>query len=250
MKHVKSILQRNLSASIFLVIYLVMAVLFLLLEGFQADSQLNLVTVLLPCILLGILLDFIISRNTLLNSGQRFFTQLLPSGIFILYFIMILLRTAGRSLPDYYNYFYYLFISGPFMIVSYQKHGHKNRMIYSLIGTVIVFAFYLYLTTKTENLDKGSGLFIFMIAYFMMFYSASVIRKLPYLPILLGLINTAVLWYLYQNPVSPNGLPHNWDYDYLLYFEYIMLGIFAVCILVRVLEVFINKPDTHKVTQP
>ena len=249
MDQVKIILYRNLSALIFLAIYLVMAVLFLLVEGFQAESQMNLVIVLYPCIMLGILLDFIVSRNTLLNNGQKLFTKLLPSGIFILYIIMILFRAADRSLPDYYNYFYYLFISGPFMIVSYQKQGHRNRMIFSLIGTVIVFAFYLYLTTKTENLDKGSGLFLFMIAYFMMFYSASMIRKLPYLPVLLGLINTAVLWYLYQNPVSLDGLPHNWDYDYLLYFEYIMLGTFAVCILMRVLEDFLNKPDTHKVTQ-
>lgn len=245
MNRVKSLLQRNLSALIFLVIYLVMAVFFLLLEGFQADSQLNLITVILPCMLLGVVLDFIISRNTVLNSGQKYFTQVLPSGIFIVYFITILFQTIDRSLPDYYNYFFYLFIAGPFMIASYQKQEHRRRMIFSLLGTVAVFALYLYLTTKTENLNKGSGLFIFMISYFMMFYAASMISKLPYLPILLGLINTAILWYLYQNPVSLDGLPHNWDYDYLLFFEYLMLGSFGVCILVRLLAEFVNKPDTQ-----
>ena len=247
MNSVNLFLQRNLSALIFLAIYLVMTICFLFLEGFQTESQLNLITIILPCLLLGIILDFILSRNSLLNNGQKNFTRILPSGIFLMYFITILFNIADRSLPDYYNNFYYLFISGPFMIASYQKQEHRNRMIFSLIGTVTVFAFYLYLTTKTEHLDKGFGLFIFMLSYFMMFYSASAIRKLTYLPILLGIMNTVVLWYLYQNPVSADGLPHSWDYDYLLYFEYIMLGAFVVCILVRLLAEFISRSETEKV---
>ena len=242
--------MRYLSTLIFLAVYLVMAVIFLFLEGFQAESQLNLITVILPCILLGMILDLMISRNTILNNGQKLFTRILPSGIFILFFITMIFQLVDRTLPDYYNYLYYLFIAGPFMIVSYQKEGHKNRMIFSLIGTATVFAFYLHLTTKTENLDEGGGLFIFIIAYFMMFYATSMFPKLPYLPILLGLLNTAVLWYLYQNPVSLDGLPHNWDYDYMLYFEYIMLGIFVVCILVRLLAEFLSKAKDDKVTLP
>ncbi len=246
MKQVKSMLHKHLTAVIFLAIYLVMAVSFLFLEGFQAESQYNLITAILPCILLGMVLDYMISRNTVLNQGQKLFARILPSGIFILYFITLIFQLADRTLPDYYNYFYYLLIAGPFMMVSYQKEGHGKRMIFSLIGTALIFAFYLNLTTKTDQLDKDFGLIIFMISYFMMFYSASAIRRLPYLPVLLGVLNTAVLWYLYRDPLSTDGLPHSWDYDYLLYFEYIMLGFFLVCMLMRFLAEIINRPAVQK----
>ncbi len=244
MNRMKLLLERNLSALIFLAIYLVMVIVFLFLEGFQADSQWNLITVLLPFLLLGILLDFIISRNTLLNRGQKLFVHILPSGVFLLYLITLIFQMVGRSLPEYFNHLYYLFISGPFLMVSYRKQAHKHRMLFSLIGTAVVFAFYLFLTTKTENLEKETGLVIFLLAYFMMFYSASTIRRLPYLSVLLGLMNTAVLWYLYQNPVSLDGLPHRWDYDYMLYFELIMLGVFLLCILARFLAEVLNKAET------
>ncbi len=243
MKNVKALLHNYLTAMVFLAIYLLMAVVFLFLEGFEADSQLNLITVLAPCMLLGLILDYIIKRNTILSKGQKLFTHLLPVGIFLLLLLARFSQIIDRSLPDYYNYLYYFFIAGPFMMVSYRKEDHRKRMIFSLIGVAVVFAFYLNLTTKTENLEKGTGLFIFMISYFMMFYAASAIRRLPYLPLLLGLINTGLLWYLYRNPLSLDGLPHNWDYDYLLYFEYLMLGCFVLCILARLLAEFIHKEE-------
>ena len=72
MKNVKALLHNYLTAMVFLAIYLLMAVVFLFLEGFEADSQLNLITVLAPCMLLGLILDYIIKRNTILAMARSY----------------------------------------------------------------------------------------------------------------------------------------------------------------------------------
>ncbi len=246
MNKTKTTIRKNLSTLIFLSVYLVMVVTFLFLEGFQAESQLNILTIMLPCTLLGIILDYTVNRNTVLTEGQKIFTRILPSGIIIIYFIMLIFQIAGRPLSDEYNYIFYLFISVPFMIVSYNREGHRSRMLFSLLGTVAVFGFYLSLTTKTEELNEGSGLIIFIVSYFMMFYAASTLRKLPYLSTLLGILVTVILWYLYKNPQTPEGQLFGWDYDYMVNFEYIMLITFILCILIRLVAEFLNRPEPVK----
>jgi hypothetical protein len=237
------LIRRNLTALLFLAIYLVMVAVFLFLESFNSESQLNLLSIMLPCILLGIILDFIISRNSVLTKGQKLFTQLLPTGVFVIYLIILIFQLSGHSYPEVYNYLYYLFITAPFAIVSYRKEGHKSRMIFSLLGTAVVFAFYLYLTTLTTELDKSSGLLIFLVSYFMMFYSASTLRRLPYLSTILGVLVTAFLWYIYRNPITPESKIYGWDYDYLLIFEYTMMIIFIVCIVIRLLATKVNDSE-------
>jgi hypothetical protein len=246
MSNVKVFIRRNLSALLFLAVYAVIKVVFLFLESFNLESQFNLLSVMLPCILLGIVLDFIVRRNTVLTRGQKIFTQLLPTGVFAIYLVMLMLRLAGRSYPESYNYFYYIFMTAPFMIASYEKKEHKSRMIFSLLGTAFIIAFYLYLTTITTELNKGTGLFIFLLSYFMMLYSASSIRRLPYLGAILGAIVTVFLWYIYRNPLTAEGRLYGWDYDYLLNFEYTMLITFIVCIVIRLLATLINNPALLK----
>lgn len=246
MSKLRMLIQRNLSALLFLAIYLVMVVVFLFLESFNSESQLNLLSIMLPCVLLGIILDFIISRNTVLTKGQKLFTQLLPTGVFVIYFIILIFQLSDHSYPEVYNYLYYLFITAPFAIVSYQKEDHKSRMIFSISGTAVVFAFYLYLTTLTTELDKSTGLFIFLVSYFMMFYAASTVRRLPFLSLILGVLVTAFLWYVYRNPITPEGQLYGWDYDYLLIFEYTMMIIFIICILIRLIATKMN--DSGKLT--
>lgn len=244
MKSVQAFIRRNLTALLFLAIYVLMVLVFLFLESFQSESQLNLISIMLPCILFGIVLDFIVSRNTVLTKGQKIFTQLLPTGIFVIYFIMLIVQLTGHTYPEKYNYLYYIFLAAPFIIVSYEKEGHGKRMLYSLLGTASVFGFYLYLTTITTELEKNFGMIIFLLFYFMMLYSASTIPKLPYLSTLLGVIVTVFLWYIYKNPITAEGKIHGWDYDYLLIFEATMLVTFFICIIIRLIAAIRIKPVT------
>lgn len=226
---------RNLSALTFFMIYLVMVVILLFLESFIQEDQLNLVIVMVPCILVGILLDYIISRNEELPKGYKIFTQLLPASSFAFYGLVTIFSIAGNPLDPKYYYIIWLVISAPFMIASYHKKSHNIKLISSIIGTALVFAAYLYLTTLTDELVVGNGLVIFIISYFMILYSASGIRKMPYISSILGLLNAGILIYMYKSPASADALVYGWDYDFSYYFELLMLFLFCISVLIGVI---------------
>lgn len=226
------IILRNLSLFTFLAIYVVLAVTLLFLEAFVAETQYYVITTLLPFFLLGLILDYVVSRNKVLLKGYKIFTQLLPAGIFLLYGLSQLLRLAGRPHSAAFNYLIWLFIAAPFFIAGYQKEGNRSKILFSILGTGLMAASYLYLTTKTRQLDGGSGFVVYMICYFMMFYAASGLPRLAYLGVVFGFMNAVVLLLLWKYPVTQTARLYGWDYDISYNFELLMLTTFILCILV------------------
>lgn len=113
-------LRRNLSFLVFVAIYLLFVIILLFLESFQWETQWNVLTVFVP-FLIGVILDYIISRDRELNTGYQIFTQLLPAGIFVLYGISEIQKLANRPQNESFTYLIWLFIAVPFFITSNLK---------------------------------------------------------------------------------------------------------------------------------
>lgn len=241
MNKISAFVLRYLSTLVFIAIYLVLFIFHMFLEGFVPEIQLDMLLTMVPLILLGVILDYIVNRNNVLSNGYKLFTQILPAGVFVLIGLSSIFEIAGREKVDLFNYLVYLFLTVPFFIVSYNKTGHKNKMIFSLIGTGLVAAAYLYLTTLTAELNEGTGLVIYLIAYFSMFYAASGLRKMPYLSIILGAANASILILIYKFPVTDTAKTYGWDYDIAQNFSILMLEFFVLCILICLLAVIRDK---------
>lgn len=224
-------IQRNLSALTFIVIYLFMVIMHLFIDSFVFINQLELLTTFLPFIVIGMILDFILRRNQTLDKTIRIAAQLLPACIFGMQGISALLELAGRDSYDLFGYLIWLFLAAPFFIASYNKEGNKPKMIYSIIGAGLIVVIYMYLTTKTNELNEGSGAVIYFISYFFMFYAASGIRKLPYLGAILGISNAAALLLFRYSPITDAAKIHGWDYDIVSNLETLLILTSILCIL-------------------
>ncbi|MHB8131136.1 MAG: hypothetical protein ACYDEX_19320 [Mobilitalea sp.] len=235
------VIQRNFSTITLIAIYLIMVVTHLFYDSFVLEDQLILIITMLPFIMIGLILDFILRRNLALNKSIRIVAQLLPSGIFGMQLISTFLIYAEKEPSDLFNYLIWLFLALPFFIASYNKEGHKHKMISSLIGAGLIAVVYLFLTTQTDLLNEGSGAIIYFTSYFLMLYAASGIRKLPYLGIVLGVLNTVALLWLRYMPVTEDAINHGWDYDIFTNVELLIMGTLLLCILIRFLEVFQPK---------
>lgn len=240
--------SRNLSLLSLAAVYLILVVYHLISEAFVMENQIDLLIIMLPFILLGSVLDFILSRNTVLSKNYKAITQLLPLGVFLLFAASFLLEIANRPNYDAFQYIFWIFISTPFFMATYHKEGHKRRMIYSLLGTAIVFAAYLHLTTLTDKLVEGSGIIVYIITYFSMLYAASSLVKFPYISTILGALNAIALLVLWKNPVTEVAKLHGWDYEIALHFEYICMISLLVSILLTLISV-IKKPIGNSVVQ-
>lgn len=238
--------RRHLSLLTFIAVYLVMALVFIFLESFQLDTQWNVITTLIPFFILGAILDFIVSRNHDLQMGYLVFTQLLPTGIFLLYGISVMLDIIDRPPIDSFNYILWLFIAVPFFISSNFRENYRNRMLTSLIGTGLVGAVYIQLTTLTDELDEENGLIVYLICIFLMFYAASGLKKLFYLNIVLGLIDAAILIFLWKYSPTKASKIHGWDYDIAFEFELLLLANFIICIIICLVDVLIREKDRKR----
>lgn len=245
MNNKTAFIRRHLSALVFSSIYLIIILVHLFLESFIPEIQMDMLMVMLPFILLGGILDYIISRNTVLPKTYRIYVQLLPAGVFILYALTALLVAIGREPSDIFNYLFWLFITAPFFIASYNKEGHRNRLISALIGTALVALAYLYLTTMTQNLDGGSGLIIYLISYFAMLYSASGIKRMPFLSTVIGAANAVILLLFYKYPSTDTLQAGGWDFDIAENFEILMLEFFILCILICLFGVVKNSRENN-----
>lgn len=235
------IIQRNMSLFTIAAIYLIVAIILLFLESFQLDTQLNVITTLAPFFLVGAILDYIVSRNTGLSTMYKIIVQLLPAGIFILFGLSVLLDIAGRNPVDAFNYIVWIFIALPFFISSNFKDNYKKRLLFSLIGTGLVGAIYLHLTTITDELNEENGLMVYLICFFLMFYAASVFKNLSYMGAILGALDAAILIFLWKNPITENAKIHGWDYDIAFNFETMIFLTFILCILICLLNVIIKE---------
>jgi hypothetical protein len=244
MSNKAGLVRRNLSLFAFIAIYLVIATVLLFLESFQPETQGNVITTLFPFFLLGIILDYIASKNHDLSKGYLIFSQLLPTGVFLIFGISIILDITGRPPIDALNYIMWLFIAVPFFITSNIRENYRRRMLTSFIGTGLIGAVYIQLTTKADELDKENGLIVYLICIFLIFYAASGLKKLFFSNIILGFIDGALLIFLRLNPITYKSRLYGWDYDIAYQFELLLLANFIICIilcLIKVLKEEIKK---------
>lgn len=234
------IVRRNLSLFTFIAVYLIIALALLFLESFQWETQWNVITTLFPFFVIGAILDFIVSRNHDLQMGYLIFAQLLPVCIFLLFGISVMLDIIERPPIDAFNYIIWIFIAVPFFLTSYFRDNYRRRMIASLIGTGLVGAVYLQLTTITDELDEGNGLIVYLICIFLVFYAASLFKNVFYIGIILGLIDAIILIFLWKNPITAMSKLHGWDYDIAFHFELLLLANFLICILICLITVLIK----------
>lgn len=240
-KKIGGLVRRHLSLFTFIAIYLVIAIVLMFLESFQLETQWNVITTLIPFFLLGVILDFIVSRNHDLQMGYLIFAQLLPTGIFLLFGISVILNIIDRPPIEAFNYIIWLFIATPFFITSNFRDNYRRRMISSLIGAGLVGAVYIQLTTMTDELDEGNGLIVYLVCIFLMFYAASGLQKLFYINLILGFIDAAILVSLWRNPVTEASKLHGWDYDIAFQFEMLLLANLIICILICLIDVIIKE---------
>lgn len=240
MKDKPKFLQRNLSAAILLAIYIVFVIIHLISEGFLLELQFDLMLTLIPFILVGAILDLLLSRNDTLIKGFKTLAQLFPAGILAMFFISIYF-TSDNNKFVMFKYLVWLFLSLPFFIASYKKETHRTKLKFALIGTVLFAAIYLYLTTKTNELNESYGAIIYFVSYFSMLYAASGIHKLPYLGTILGAVNAALLYFFMINPVTENASIYGWDSDIVMLLEGMIMLTFVICLIIQIISVFLKK---------
>ncbi|MBH1940076.1 hypothetical protein I5677_04095 [Mobilitalea sibirica] len=242
-------IRRNLSALIFLTIYIVLAVVYIFLEGFLPDNQFILLTTMLPLIILGGILDYILSKNSELVKSYKTFAQILPSGFLLLFLISAMIDRIGRNPIEAFEYIYIFFITVPFFIASYHKEGHKERMKFSLTGLAFMVAVYMWLTTQTNYLLENSYVLVYFFSYFMMFYAASCIYKAAYISTILGILNSITLLVLRYFPFTAKATFYGWDRDIFQNFEILMLSTFTLCILLRLFASVYNSRTPNQKPQ-
>lgn len=240
MKDKSNFLQRNLSAAILIGIYIIFVITHLISEGFLMELQVDLLLTLVPFILLGTILDFVISRNHMLQKGFKTLAQLFPAGIFAMFLISIYFTSEDNKF-SIFKYFVWLFLTLPFFIASYKKETHKQKLKFAFIGTALVAILYLYLTTKTNELDESYGAIIYFVSYFSMLYAASGIHKLPYLGTILGAINAGLLYFFMINPVTQNASIYGWDADIVVEFEAMIIITFVICVIIQIISVILKN---------
>ncbi len=233
----------NLSAFTLFILYLITVILHITSDGPDITDQLGLITIYLPFLLLGIALDYILRHNSTLERWLRIIVALLPLGIFLTQLISMILLTLGKETYDIFNYLIWLFIAAPFFIASYEKNIPRQRILRAGIATGAIVIAYLFLSTQTRELNSGYGSMIYYISYFMMLYTASGIKKLPwpYLGMVLGILNAAFLLLLRYVPMTGDARDYGWDYSIFGSVEMSIIITFVICIIVRVIEVSRNK---------
>jgi hypothetical protein len=239
------VLRRNLSLFTFIAVYLIIALALIFLESFQWETQWNVITTLVPFFIIGLILDFIVSRNHDLQNGYLIFAQLLPVGVFLLFGISIMLSIIDKPPVDAYNYIIWLFVALPFFITSNFRENYRKRMLSSLIGTGLFGAVYIQLTTITDELNEESGLIVYLICIFLVFYAASGLKKIFFIGLILGLIDAIILIFLWKNPITAASKLYGWDYDIAFKFELLLLANIIICILICLIAVLIEGKNKN-----
>lgn len=237
---------RNISLFTFILIYITIAAGMIFLESFQWETQWYVFSTLAPFFLLGAIFDYIVDKNNELSKGYKIFSQLMPSGIFLLYGISVILNITERPPIEAFNYLIWIFVAVPLFVISNFKNNYRNRMFSSVIGTGLVGAIYLHLTTITDELDEGNGLIVYLICIFLMLYAASGYKKLFFIGALIGLIDAAILIFLWKNPITDKAKLYGWDFDIAFKFELLLLATFTLCILISLLSTINQVKETHK----
>lgn len=244
MKKKSAFIMRYLTTSLVTLIYIGMVVIHLVSDSFILSNQVDLLVTMLPFILMGAILDYILSRNHELDTLFKVIAQLLPLGILILPVIATIQLIAGYEHTELINYLMWIFLSLPFFIASYEKDNFKKMMIYSIVGTGFIVVVYYYITTLTLNINSGSGAFLYFIAYILMFYTASGSKKMPWMGTILGVLNAGSLLLLRYIPITEMAKLYGWDIDIATKMEFLVGTSLVICILIRFFHTLIK--DTRK----
>lgn len=237
----KSFILRNLSTTIFLVVYLCLVVVHISNDGFILENQIGLLITMLPFVLFGVVLDFLGKRNKTLEAWIRILAQLLPLGIFLMQIVSTVFLYLGKESYDIFNYLIWLFLTVPLFIISYEKDEFRPKILKSTIGTGAIAVVYVYLTIQTKNLDGGYGAMIYFVSYFLMLYLATGIKKAPYLGTAIGIINAILLLLLRYVPMTADAKSFGWDYSISFHFELLVITTFIICILIRLVTAIKTK---------
>lgn len=236
MKKSSAFLHRNLSIVLLVMTYLLMVVIHIISDSFLLKEQGELLLTMLPFFAVGSIIDYILARRQDVDKSLKVFAKLCPAFIFLMQGITSAYIILEQKPPELFDYLIWLILALPFFIASYDKKEHKHKLIYSGIGTGLVVLTYLFLTTQTDELNEGYGAVIYFITYFLLLYTASGNVKLPYLGMVLGLINAAAyLWLRYQ-PITEAARLHGWDYELYIMVDLLILITLCISILLRLLE--------------
>lgn len=238
-----SFIVRNLSALVFLLVYLVMVVIHLISDSFILEDQLYLIIYLFPFVFIGLALDYLLRQNSTMKTAYQIFIKLLPLGVFLMIILSSLEIFDSSDTPAAFDNFFWIFISLPFFLTSYQKDKARPRLLHSLIGTGAVTAIYIYLTTQTEALDRKYGAILIIISYFLLLYTASGIERLPYVGLILGCLNAVILLLLRYYPITQDAISGGWDIDIANKIDMLLVFTSVFSILVRVYEEYITRKN-------
>ena len=230
-------LIKHLSAFLGILFYIAIVVFHLLAEGFLPGIQFDLIATLLPFIVLAGILDFILSHNTKLASGYRILAQLMSACVLGMMFLSTSYYAEKNSSIKIFNFLLWLFLSLPFFIAGYYKELHWKKLKYSLIGTALIAAVYLYLTTITDELNESHGAVIFFLSCFFMLYAASSPAKFPFFGTILGDISAAVLLFFRFVPITADAKLRGWDSDIAFKFELILMATFIISVIIQLISV-------------
>lgn len=241
MKKITAIIPRNLSTTVFLLVYLGFVISHLVSDSFILENQIGLIIAMFPFILLGMTLDFLLRRNKELDLWMRVVAQLLPLGIFAMQIVSTIYLYLGKEPIEFFNYLIWLFISAPFFIISYKKDEFRPKLLRTSIGTGAIIVVYLFLMTQTKELNNSYGSFIYFVSYFFMIYVSSGIRRFPYLGAILGICNAFMLLLLRYTPMSANAKNISWDYHISIQIEMLLFVTILFSILIRLYEAMKSK---------
>lgn len=230
-------LIKHLSTILIVLFYIIIVVFHILAEGFLPDIQLDLIVTILPFIVLAVILDFILCHNLKLANIYKILAQLMPACILGMMILSTINYATKNSSIKIFNFLLWLFLSLPFFIAGYYKELHWRKLKYSLIGTAIIAAVYLYLTTLTNELNESSGAVIFFLSCFFMLYTASSPARFPYFGTILGAISAAVLLFFKFVPITADAKLRGWDSDIAMKFEFILMVTFLVSVIILFISV-------------
>lgn len=233
--------MRNLSALVFLLIYLIVVVIHLVSDSFILENQISLIIYLAPFVLIGLSLDYILRRNNTMNTAYRIVIKLLPLGVFLMILLSSLELFDSPDMPAAFENLFWIFICLPFFLASYQKDDVRRKLLHSLIGTGAIAAIYMFLTTQTDALDKKYGAVLIIISYFLLLYTASGIKRLQYIGLFIGCLNAVILLLLRYIPITQNAVSGGWDIDIASKLDMLLIFTCVFCILVRIYEAYITR---------
>ena len=241
-----SFLFNNLSAIALALVYLCLVVMHLIIDGFILVNQLGLIMTMIPFLLIGIALDYLLKGNPQLTRGVRIFAQLLPLGVFLMQIITTVFLYLDRDSYEVFDYLIWIFLSLPFFISSYEKDGMRPRVIKTIYGTGAVVIVYVFLLTQTKELTYGISEFIYFVFYFLILFIVSGNRKFPYIGTVIGILNAAALLLMRYLPFTENAKYFGWDYDIAFLMELLVLSTLILCIIIRILEEVYRKKKLNE----